>query len=38
VAFCTQFGEMELDEPRVSITGTANAPTATTQAVRIQDE
>jgi len=38
VAFCTQFGEMEFDKPDVSISGPADAPPATTQAVRIQDE
>jgi transglutaminase-like putative cysteine protease len=37
VAFCTQFGEMDFDPPRVSITGPASAPPATTQAVRVQD-
>jgi transglutaminase-like putative cysteine protease len=37
VAFCTQFGEMEFDKPEVSITGPADAPPATTQAVRTQD-
>lgn len=37
VAFCTQFGEMEFDKPEVSISGPADAPPATTQAVRTQD-
>jgi len=37
VAFCTQFGEMEADKPQVGITGPANAPPATTQAVRTQN-
>jgi transglutaminase-like putative cysteine protease len=37
VAFCTQFGEMDYDKPEVSITGPADAPPATTQAVRTQD-
>jgi transglutaminase-like putative cysteine protease len=37
VAFCTQFGEMQADKPEVSITGPANAPAATTNAVRTQD-
>jgi len=36
VAFCTQFGAMEYDKPEVSITGPADAPPATTQAVRVQ--
>lgn len=38
VAFCTQFGEMEFDNPKVSIEGPADAPVATTRAVRIQGE
>jgi transglutaminase-like putative cysteine protease len=37
VAFCTQFGEMEFDNPEVSIVGPSDAPAATTQAVRSQD-
>ena len=37
VAFCTQFGEMDYDKPEVSIVGPADAPPATTQAVRAQD-
>jgi transglutaminase-like putative cysteine protease len=37
VAFCTQFGEMEFDKPEVSIVGPADAPEATTQAVRSQE-
>jgi transglutaminase-like putative cysteine protease len=37
VAFCTQFGQMEFDKPEVSIDGPADAPPATTQAVRTQD-
>jgi hypothetical protein len=37
VAFCTQFGEMEFDKPEVSIVGPADAPAATTQAVRSHD-
>ena len=37
VAFCTQFGEMQFDSPEVSISGPANAPPSTTQAVRVQD-
>jgi transglutaminase-like putative cysteine protease len=37
VAFCTQFGEMDYDKPEVSINGPADAPPATTQAVRAQD-
>jgi transglutaminase-like putative cysteine protease len=35
VAFCTQFGQMEFDKPAVSISGPADAPPATTQAVRL---
>jgi transglutaminase-like putative cysteine protease len=37
VAFCTQFGEMDYDKPEVSIVGPADAPPATTQAVRAQN-
>jgi hypothetical protein len=37
VAFCTQFGTMQFDKPEVSIEGPADAPPATTQAVRTQD-
>jgi transglutaminase-like putative cysteine protease len=37
VAFCTQFGDMDYDKPEVSINGPADAPPATTQAVRAQD-
>lgn len=37
VAFCTQFGDMEFDKPEVSIAGPADAPPATTRAVRTQD-
>jgi transglutaminase-like putative cysteine protease len=37
VAFCTQFGAMDFDPPVVSINGPADAPPATTQAVRAQD-
>jgi transglutaminase-like putative cysteine protease len=37
VAFCTQFGEMDYDKPEVSIVGPADAPPATTQAVRAQE-
>jgi transglutaminase-like putative cysteine protease len=37
VAFCTQFGEMEFDKPEISITGPADAPSSTTDAVRTQD-
>jgi transglutaminase-like putative cysteine protease len=37
VAFCTQFGDMDYDKPEVSINGPADAPSATTQAVRAQD-
>jgi transglutaminase-like putative cysteine protease len=36
VAFCTQFGEMEADKPEVRIAGPADAPPATTQAIRTQ--
>jgi transglutaminase-like putative cysteine protease len=37
VAFCTQFGEMEFDPPKVRITGPADATASTTRAVRVQD-
>ena len=37
VAFCTQFGEMEAEKPEVAISGPADAPPSTTQAVRTQD-
>jgi transglutaminase-like putative cysteine protease len=37
VAFCTQFGDMEADKPQVEITGPADAPPATTRAVRYED-
>jgi transglutaminase-like putative cysteine protease len=37
VAFCTQFGEMEFDKPEISITGPANAPESTTNAVRVEN-
>jgi transglutaminase-like putative cysteine protease len=37
VAFCTQFGNMEADKPEVEITGPADAPPATTRAVRYED-
>ncbi|HEY0181407.1 MAG TPA: transglutaminase family protein [Rhodopila sp.] len=37
VAFCSPFGAMEAEAPQVGIAGPADAPAATTKAVRTQD-